>query len=145
MLENLFKKVQSNYGIDKVKLIKTLLESGGAAQQKNILQGLGGKKDREESVKDHSIDQFSGGVDFLMDENILTNESREESDSQNMRTPGGIRNLNTNSINAINSAGFSNNQAMKKIKGSSKVVNGSNKTATAPGNVGSKTHQQSVQ
>jgi len=60
-----------------------------------------------------------------MDENILTNESREESDSQNMRTPGGIRNLNTNSINAINSAGFSNQQAMKKMKGSSKMMNNS--------------------
>jgi hypothetical protein len=43
-----------------------------------------------------------------MDENILTNESREETDSQNMRTPNGIKNLNINSINAINSAGFSN-------------------------------------
>jgi ABC-type amino acid transport system permease subunit len=39
-----------------------------------------------------------------------------------MRTPGGIKSLNINSINAINSAGFSNQQAMKKIKGSSKVV-----------------------
>ena len=57
-----------------------------------------------------------------MDENILTNDSREETDSQNLRTPGAIKNLNINSINAINSAGFSNKQAMKKIKGSSKVI-----------------------
>jgi len=31
--------------------------------------------------EENSIDQFSGGIDFLMDENILTNESREEDDS----------------------------------------------------------------
>lgn len=31
-------------------------------------------------MEDNSMDQFSG-VDFLMDENILTNESREEDDS----------------------------------------------------------------
>jgi U3 small nucleolar RNA-associated protein 14 len=68
------------------------------------------KKEKEDSTnkEDNSIDQYSQGVDFLMDENILTNESREETDSQNMRTPGGIKSLNINSINAINSAGFSN-------------------------------------
>jgi len=34
------------------------------------------------------MDQFSGGVDFLMDENILTNESREEDDQGKIvRTP----------------------------------------------------------
>ena len=58
-----------------------------------------------------------------MDENILTNESREEEDSQNIRTPGAIKNLNVNSINAINSAGFSNHQAMKKMKASNKMIN----------------------
>lgn len=35
---------------------------------------------------DISQDQFSG-VDFLMDENILTNESREEEDGRIIRTP----------------------------------------------------------
>ena len=85
------------------------------------------KKDKDDTSghEENSIDQFSGGVDFLMDENILTNESREEEDSQNVRTPNGIKNLNVNSINAINSAGFSNHQAMKKMKGSNKVINNS--------------------
>lgn len=74
-----------------------------------------------------------------MDENILTNESREETDSQNLRTPGGIKSLNINSINAINSAGFSNHQAMKKMKGSSKVATNSKNTH---GNLKSGTSQQ---
>ena len=72
-----------------------------------------------------------------MDENILTNESREETDSQNMRTPGGIKSLNINSINAINSAGFSNQQAMKKMKGSSKIVNSKSGTTNVGGKVNS--------
>ena len=122
MLEKLFKKVQSQYGIDKVKLVKSLLDSSGQGQPKKILAGLN-KKDESSRQEDNSIDQFSGGVDFLMDENILTNESREESDSQHMRTPNGIKNIN--SINAINSAGFSNHQAMKKMKGSNKIVQNS--------------------
>jgi hypothetical protein len=121
MLEQLFKKVQNQYGVDKVKLIKSLLDTTGHGS-KNILQGLT-KKEGDSNKDEHSIDQFSGGVDFLMDENILTNESREESDSQNLRTPGGHKSMNTNSINAINSAGFSNQQAMKKMKGSSKILN----------------------
>ena len=41
-----------------------------------------------------------------MDENILTNDSREEEEV--IGTPSGIKNLNINSINAINSAGFTN-------------------------------------
>ena len=53
-----------------------------------------------------SVDQFSGDVDLLMDENILTNDSREEEEI--IGTPSGIKNLNINSINAINSAGFTN-------------------------------------
>lgn len=75
--------------------------------------------------EDTSVDQFSGGVDFLMDENILTNESREEDEAHNARTPNTIKNLNVNSINAINSAGFTNQPAMKKMKGSGKVINNS--------------------
>ena len=44
-----------------------------------------------------SIDQ---AVDFLMDENILTNESREEDDGgQIIRTPNNIKNLNVKGIN----------------------------------------------
>lgn len=45
---------------------------------------------------------------MLMDENILTNDSREEEDGQIVGTPNGIKNLNVNSINAINSAKFTN-------------------------------------
>jgi hypothetical protein len=43
-----------------------------------------------------SIDQFSGGVDFLMDENILTNDSREEDENGRLvRTPNNnIKNKN---------------------------------------------------
>lgn len=122
---SLLKKAQSQYGLDKGKIMKSLLEQMNSEGNsgKKILQGLS-KNNKEDSTnkEDNSIDQFSQGVDFLMDENILTNESREETDSQNMRTPGGIKSLNINSINAINSAGFSNQQAMKKMKGSSKVV-----------------------
>ena len=61
-----------------------------------------------------------------MDENILTNESREVDDSQIVRTPGGGT-KGVNSINQINSAGFSNHQAMKKVK--NKVINNSSKMA----------------
>ena len=50
-----------------------------------------------------------------MDENILTNESREE-DDRVVRTPDNIKNMNINSINQINSANFN-----KKMKGSGKV------------------------
>lgn len=129
---NLFKKVQSQYGMDKMKLVKTILDQQEPGHSKKILHGLT-KKDKEDSTnkEENSIDQYSQGVDFLMDENILTNESREETDSQNMRTPGGIKSLNINSINAINSAGFSNQQAMKKMKGSSKVVNSKSNTSQA--------------
>ena len=60
-----------------------------------------------------------------MDENILTNDSHEEDESHKINTPGGVKNLNINSINAINSAGFSNQQAMKKMKASNKMINNS--------------------
>jgi hypothetical protein len=44
-----------------------------------------------------------------MDENILTNESREEEESHNIRTPNAAqKNMGANSINVINSAAFSN-------------------------------------
>lgn len=48
-----------------------------------------------------------------------------------MRTPNGPNKVTSNSINQINSAGFSNKEAMKKVKNSGK-------TATAKsGNSGS--------
>lgn len=73
---------------------------------------------------DISQDQFSG-VDFLMDENILTNESREEEDGRIVRTPNNnLKNQNSqqHSINQINSAGFTNQPGMKKVKGSLKTT-----------------------
>jgi len=110
-----------------MKLIKSLIESGTGKGKKtnNILGGLGVKgKESSSRIDDNS--NFSGGVDFLMDENILTNESREEEDSHNVRTPSGIaKNMGANSINVINSAAFSNQQAMKKMKSSNKVINNS--------------------
>ena len=55
--------------------------------------------DQSSRHEDISIDQFSGGVDFLMDENILTNESREEDEhSKIVRTP----NNNIKNQNSIN-------------------------------------------
>ena len=74
-----------------MKLIKSLVEGDKKiAKNKNILNGLGKQKDSSSRIDDNSMDQFSG-VDFLMDENILTNESREEeADSHNVRTPNGL-------------------------------------------------------
>ena len=74
---------------------------------KNILAGLS-KNQGSNRNDDTSVDQFSGDVDMLMDENILTNDSREEEEGQIVGTPNGIKNLNVNSINAINSAKFTN-------------------------------------
>ena len=46
MLQKLFKKVQSQHKIDKVKLLKQLLDSNGV-KSKNILTGIvGGGKDQ---------------------------------------------------------------------------------------------------
>ena len=91
MLEKLFKKVQNNSKVDKVKLLKQLLDQTGGTgiKTKNILTGLNTKHLHDQSSRheDISLDQFSGGVDFLMDENILTNESREEDESKIVRTP----------------------------------------------------------
>ena len=125
-----------------MKLIKSLIEGDKKiAKNKNILNGLGGKpKESSSRIDDNSMDQFSG-VDFLMDENILTNESREEeADSHNVRTPNGLnRQQNVSSINQINSAAFSNHQAMKKIKSSGKVITSkasvNTKAMAAPSNL----------
>jgi hypothetical protein len=97
--------------MDKVKLLKSLMDSNqgaldGTSQtksrhsnipNKNILAGL--NKDGSSRHEDVSIDQFSGGVDFLMDENILTNDSREEEEGARIRTPNNIKNLNVSKIN----------------------------------------------
>ena len=85
---------------------------------KHMLSGL--NKNTSSRQEDTSQDQFSG-VDFLMDENILTNDSREE-EGRHVRTPDNIKNLNVNSINNINSSNLSNHA--KKIKGSAKASNG---------------------
>lgn len=134
LLENLFKKVQVNYNVDKVKLFKKLIDSNAekndSKQQetpgrpnKNILQvrnsnktagGGGSSTSKHDEI---SIDQ---AVDFLMDENILTNESREEDDGgQIIRTPNNIKNLNVKGINQINPGSFNNQTGMKKTKGGS--------------------------
>jgi len=65
---------------------------------KNFLAGLT-KNDTSSRQEDVSIDQYSAGVDFLMDENILTNDSREEEDASRIRTPNNIKNLNVSNIN----------------------------------------------
>ena len=72
-----------------------------------------------------------------MDENILTNESREEDDGRIVKTPNtNLKNLNCgSSINQINSAGFTNQPEMKKIKNSSKM-------ATAKSSTGKPTQMQ---
>ena len=136
LLESLFKKVQVNYNVDKVKLFKKLIDANGEKNEgkqqpqdapsrtnKNILQVLnsnktgGGGGSSTSKHDDISIDQ---AVDFLMDENILTNESREEDDSgQIIRTPNNIKNLNVKGINQINSGSFNNQTGMKKTKGGS--------------------------
>ena len=116
LLENLFKKVQVNYNVDKVKLFKKLIDSNGdkneSKQQqdapqgrtnKNILQVLNSNKTDGgggASTSKHDESSIDQGVDFLMDENILTNESREEDDGgQIIRTPNNIKNLNVKGIN----------------------------------------------
>jgi hypothetical protein len=38
-----------------------------------------------------SIERFSGEMDFLMDENILTNESREEEGKRQIKTPNIVK------------------------------------------------------
>lgn len=101
--------------MDKVKLFKKLIDANaekGEGRQpqdaqgrtgKNILHVLnsnktgGGAGSSTSKHDDISIDQ---AVDFLMDENILTNESREEDDGgQIIRTPNNIKNLNVKGIN----------------------------------------------
>ena len=95
-MEKLFKKVQANYQVDKVKLFKKLVDSAGdksdgrqpqdapqARAGKNILHVLNSNKTGGgggSSTSKHDEISIDQAVDFLMDENILTNESREEDD-----------------------------------------------------------------
>lgn len=61
------------------------------------------------STSKHEDISIDHQVDFLMDENILSNESREEDDNgQVIRTPNNIKNLNVKGINQINPATFNN-------------------------------------
>ena len=55
MLEKLFKKVQSNYKVDKVKLLKQLLEQSGGIKAKNILSGLNNKGNPDQSSRHEDI------------------------------------------------------------------------------------------
>lgn len=63
-------------------------------------------KETKNSKHDKSIDRLNDRVDFLMDENILTNESREDdqdgTNTQMIRTPNNIKNLNVKGFNQIN-------------------------------------------
>lgn len=155
----LFKRVQHQHGVDKMKLFKKLIggvpNSGKEGKNNNILQNVGQKQSHQISDmqgsrhEDTSIDRHlntAGGVDFLMDENILTNESREDEDeasiSQPVRTPsnqagvgGGqhINNLNVvKSINQINNANFTNQPGLKKLKAAtSSKANASTKLMTS--------------
>lgn len=74
-----------------MKLLKQLLDSNSSSKatkysNKNILAGLVPKQ--KNHLEEASLDRFSGGVDFLMDENILTNDSREEDENGRIvRTP----------------------------------------------------------
>ena len=93
LLESLFKKVQVNYNVDKVKLFKKLIDSNAEKNEgkqpqdtprgkknRNILQVLNSNKTDGvggSSTSKHEEISIDQAVDFLMDENILTNESRE--------------------------------------------------------------------
>ena len=60
-------------------------------------------KESNKSKHDKSIERMNDRDDFLMDENILTNESREDDqdgiNSQMIRTPNNIKNLNVKGFN----------------------------------------------
>jgi hypothetical protein len=63
-------------------------------------------KESNKSKHDKSMERMNDRIDFLMDENILTNESREDDqdgiNSQMIRTPNNIKNLNVKGFNQIN-------------------------------------------
>ena len=78
-----------------------------------------------------------------MDENILTNDSREEDEGMVSRTPHNIKNMQVSSMNAINQAG-ANSNAMKKMKNSGKAItNPKANTNSVIGKHGT-THAQSM-
>ena len=56
-----------------------------------------------------------------MDENILTNDSREEDEGMVSRTPHNIKNMQVSNMNAISQV-TANNNAVKKMKSSGKAV-----------------------
>lgn len=60
-------------------------------------------KESNKSKHDKSMERMNDRIDFLMDENILTNESREDDqdgiNSQMIRTPNNIKNLNVKGFN----------------------------------------------
>lgn len=60
-------------------------------------------KESNKSKHDKSIERMNDRIDFLMDENILTNESREDdqdgTNSQMIKTPNNIKNLNVKGFN----------------------------------------------
>jgi hypothetical protein len=63
-------------------------------------------KESNKSKHDKSMERMNDRIDFLMDENILTNESREDDqdgiNSQMIKTPNNIKNLNVKGFNQIN-------------------------------------------
>ncbi|MFN7881387.1 MAG: hypothetical protein ACK5NI_02915 [bacterium] len=60
-------------------------------------------KESNKSKHDKSMERMNDRIDFLMDENILTNESREDDqdgiNSQMIKTPNNIKNLNVKGFN----------------------------------------------
>ena len=60
-------------------------------------------KESNKSKHDKSMERMNDRIDFLMDENILTNESREDDqdgiNSKMIKTPNNIKNLNVKGFN----------------------------------------------
>ena len=60
-------------------------------------------KESNKIKHDKSMERMKDRIDFLMDENILTNESREDDqdgiNSQMIKTPNNIKNLNVKGFN----------------------------------------------
>lgn len=136
--------MQSHYNVDKTKLFNKLVDQQDLKEHvkhsnKHILNNnkanssLNFKNEGRISKHENpSIDRLNDRVDFLMDENILTNESREDEqdglETQMIRTPNNIKNLNVKGFNQINQSTLANQAAVKKVKqiasagGSSKLV-----------------------
>lgn len=110
MLERLFNKVHQQHNIDKNLLFRKLTEPQSLTphhhhekilktenRRNQILQGISGRPngqtvpDGSSMEEEISIERFSGEMDFLMDENILTNESREEEGKRQIKTPNIVK------------------------------------------------------